>query len=128
MVPARTYFRACGHYHRPGGLNGRVRNGNACGPPGLTAGERPGRWSEPRLPGLRLSRDGYQDGRQQFRGVGGPCPGEALRSRSTPLAGEGESGIKVVKRSPVSTGRLRLLPVLHRRPIDLVVFQGAHDP
>jgi hypothetical protein len=29
-IPAMTYFRACGHYHRPRELNGRVRNGNVC--------------------------------------------------------------------------------------------------
>lgn len=33
--------------------------------------------------------------------------------------------IKVVKLLSVSTGRLRRLPALHRRPIDLVVYQGT---
>src|SRR5271154_7098703 len=27
------------HYHRPGGLNGRVRNGNGCGPASMVAGK-----------------------------------------------------------------------------------------
>ena len=27
------------HYHGPGGLNGRVRNGNGCGPAGMVAGK-----------------------------------------------------------------------------------------
>jgi hypothetical protein len=36
-----------------------------------------------------------------------------------------EPRIKVVKRSPVSTGQLKRLLALHRRPINLVVFQGA---
>ena len=30
-IPAVTYFRTCGHYHRPQELNCRVRNGNECG-------------------------------------------------------------------------------------------------
>ena len=34
-----------------------------------------------------------------------------------------EGEIKAVKRSAVSTGRLRQLPAVHVRPIDLVVFQ-----
>jgi hypothetical protein len=39
-----------------------------------------------------------------------------------------EAKIKVVKHSPVSTGQLRLLPALHIRPINLVVYQGASGP
>jgi hypothetical protein len=31
----------------------------------------------------------------------------------------------MVKRLPVSTGRLKRLLVLHHRPINLVVFKGA---
>ena len=27
-------------YHRPRGLNGRVRDGNGCGPPGMVTGKR----------------------------------------------------------------------------------------
>ena len=38
--PAITYFRTVGHYHRPGKLNGRVRNGNACDLPGMVTGIR----------------------------------------------------------------------------------------
>ncbi len=30
------------HYHRPGGLNGRVRNGNGCGPASMVAGKAAG--------------------------------------------------------------------------------------
>ena len=33
------------HYHRPGGLNGRVRKGNGCGPASMVAGKPPGRRS-----------------------------------------------------------------------------------
>ena len=32
-----------GHYHGPDGLNGRVRNGNGCGPAGMVAGKPTGR-------------------------------------------------------------------------------------
>ena len=39
----------------------------------------------------------------------------------------GEQRIIVVKRSAVSTGRLRRLRALHLRPIDLVVFQEPSD-
>ena len=37
-----TDFRATRHYHGPGGLNGRVRNGNGCDPASIVAGSRPG--------------------------------------------------------------------------------------
>ena len=33
------------HYHGPGGLNGRVRNGNGCDPASMVAGNSPGRRS-----------------------------------------------------------------------------------
>jgi hypothetical protein len=38
MIPAITYFRTCGHYHRPEELNDRVRNGNECDLPGKVTG------------------------------------------------------------------------------------------
>lgn len=38
-----------------------------------------------------------------------------------------ERRMDAVKRSAVSTGRLRRLPALHPRPIDLVVFQEPVD-
>ena len=37
-----TDFRAGGHYHGPDGLNGRVRDGNGCGPASIVAGEPDG--------------------------------------------------------------------------------------
>src|SRR5262249_40133080 len=37
--PAITYSRVGRHYHRPGMLNGRVRNGNGWGHPGLLTGK-----------------------------------------------------------------------------------------
>ena len=49
----------CSHYHRPWLLNGRVRNGNGCGQPGMVTGKSPdarlaavrrtARFCEPRL-------------------------------------------------------------------------------
>ena len=39
-----------------------------------------------------------------------------------------EGGIKAVKRLAVSTGRLKQLPAVHARPIDLVVFQEPSSP
>ena len=38
--PARTYFPDVGQYHWPQGLNGRVRDGIGCGPPGMSTGQR----------------------------------------------------------------------------------------
>jgi hypothetical protein len=38
--PARTYFPDFGQYHRPRGLNGRVRNGIGCDPPGMCTGQK----------------------------------------------------------------------------------------
>ena len=38
-----TYFRACGHYHRPRELNDRVRNGNECDLAGVVTGKSAGR-------------------------------------------------------------------------------------
>ena len=89
------------HYHRPRTLNGRVRNGNGCGRPGLLTGK------------VR----GYQQVAVEVaRSPQGP--GEKDRSSAGP-----ESGIGAAKRSAVSTGQLKRLPALHTRPIDLVVFQ-----
>ena len=42
ISPARTYFPDFGQYHRPRGLNGRVRNGIGCGPPGMGTGQEEG--------------------------------------------------------------------------------------
>ena len=39
MIPAMTYFRTGGYYHRPYELNGRVRNGNVCFLTGIVTGK-----------------------------------------------------------------------------------------
>src|SRR5262249_29466181 len=45
-IPAITYSRVKGHYHRPWMLNGRVRNGNGCDHPGKLTEKvaSPGEW------------------------------------------------------------------------------------
>ncbi len=98
------------HYHRPGGLNGRVRNGNGCGPSGMVTGK-------------------LLDSVGRFCWLVG-----AVRSWCARLGGFGRLGCEcsppgglgaaVVKRLAVSTGQLRRLPAVHLRPINLVVFQG----
>jgi hypothetical protein len=74
------------HYHGPGGLNGRVRNGNGCDPASMFAGKvSGGRWLKP--PGPRRVRRsvtcresasswgrGFLSERESFHG-GGPCFG-----------------------------------------------------
>ena len=47
-IPAITYFRTCGHYHRPCELNDRVRNGNECDLAGKVTGNSAKAWC-PRL-------------------------------------------------------------------------------
>ena len=42
------------HYHRPGGLNGRVRNGNGCGPAGMVAEEPTARRIQAVRPGVSV--------------------------------------------------------------------------
>ena len=37
-IPGDNLLSRCTHYHRPWMLNGRVRNGNGCGHPGMVAG------------------------------------------------------------------------------------------
>ena len=125
------------HYHRPGGLNGRVRNGNGCGPASMVAGKAPSRRSGRlgTIPGLCRTRKHALDIRMS---------GEQLHVRSLcqrPLNRTnlprrwlalprvfGHEG-KAAPRSgwssclAVRTGRLKRSPAVHARPIDLVVFQ-----
>src|SRR6185312_14406593 len=59
------------HYHGPGGLNGRVRNGNGCGPAGMVAGKAGGG------PSGHAARGGSGGGRAgvgRLRGGGGTAP------------------------------------------------------
>ena len=56
-------------------------------------------------------------------GAGSPFAGADSPSDRRAEARRTEKRINAVKRSAVSTGQLRRLPVLHTRPIYLVVFQ-----
>src|SRR6266508_356427 len=102
-----TDSRAGRHYHGPPVLNGRVRNGNGCGHRGMVAGK-----SRPRGgPWVGITK-GSGKGCAPAR-----APGRAPRGLGP------EKGVNAVKRSAVSTGRLRRSPAVHVRPMYLVVFQ-----
>src|SRR5262249_53555732 len=95
-------------------LNGRVRNGNGCGHPGLLTGKSPG------------------TGPGTTAGAVPLCQLVAVRLLLHEPARVGrtrtEQGINAVKRSAVSTGQLRPLLALHTRPIDPVVFREPSPP
>ena len=110
------------HYHGPGGLNGRVRNGNGCDPASMVAGKSPGR---------RSGRAGRQFGGSVTRERVAISP---LIHRSEPYVITVRSLVaaRVMRAasrsgwsscSAVRTGRLRRSLAVHARPIDLVVFQ-----
>src|SRR5690242_13655176 len=92
-------------------LNGRVRNGNGCGHPGVLTGKSPGRR-------VGARRRVYQ---QVAVKVGSLREPRQVGPRGRACAAE--ERINAVKRLAVSTGQLRRLPALHTRPIDLVVYQ-----
>lgn len=101
--PGNDLLSPAKDYHRPWMLNGRVRNGNGCGHPGM-------------LTGSFLK---YQDGSGRVAVVisaGRPKSEVALGAKKR---------INAAKRSTVSTGQLRRLLALHTRPINLVVFQES---
>ena len=52
MIPAMTYFRAVGHYHRLYELNGRVRNGNVWNLIDIVTGKLQTRQRKPAALGL----------------------------------------------------------------------------
>ena len=116
----------CAHYHRPGMLNGRVRNGNGCLHPGKLTGKFLERLALRLQQSIsadgckrRADRSKYQQGSKKrcslSRLPGRPDPGTGARPS--------EQRINAAKRLAVSTGQLRPLLALHLRPIDLVVFQ-----
>ena len=135
--PAITYFRTFGHYHRPRLLNGRVRNGNACFQPGMVTG----RTRSPEEPNDRIGRLPKRSRRKQsvwqcdidltLRRAG-LFVSLRQRNRHGKTGAVSKSAIadigdetEMVKRLPISTGPLRMLPSLHFPPINLVVFEGA---
>src|SRR5690606_7223254 len=80
-----------------GGLNGRVRNGNGCGPSARRTGKR-----ENLCLGASLHLES--------------CTGQVyvlMVARSSPR--------------PISTGWLRTLLSLHLRPIHLVIYKGSYS-
>src|SRR5579884_3276531 len=97
-IPGDDRLSRLTHYHGPRMLNGRVRDGNGCGHPGVLTGS------------LSCTKKAAARGvtSARARGPGAKAPGR---------------GVNAVKRSAVSTGQLRPLLALHPRPIDLVVFQ-----
>jgi hypothetical protein len=102
QIPGDNRLSGLRHYHGPRRLNGRVRDGNGCGPPGLVTGKLPEYQQVAVRVALCLSLG---------TGATGSIPGPSAE-RS-----------KAAKRSAVSTGQLRPLRAVHTRPIDLVVFQ-----
>ena len=124
--PAITYFRTFGHYHRPRLLNGSVRNGNACFQPGMvtgktrrTAGPHSSSW--PRRRSLVRGAGVWQCSIDRHdRCAGRLVPSEVRRA-------DFGDRTEMVKRSPISTGPLRVSPPLHFPPINLVVYEGARS-
>ena len=119
------------HYHGPGGLNGRVRDGNGCDPAGMVA-ENPGAGRSGPAPAdaAMVGHDESVVPRTPFGLVWARPTFDPLRigeavcwppERSGRVAAGGRSGWSSC--SAVRTGRLRRSPAVHARPIDLVVFQ-----
>ena len=108
-----TYSRTSRHCHRPRMLNGRVRNGNGCGHPGLLTGKSPLQIADCRFDGLLLP---ICNPKSAFCNR---CFGSGKSRLPDPMGGR----VGAAKRLAVSTGRLKRLPAVHVRPIDLVVFQ-----
>ena len=93
------------HYHRPRVLNGRVRDGNGCGHPGMVTGKS------------------CVDSIGQSASVTIGRDNVASKSSALRRVTRVEGGDNAAKRSAVSTGQLSALPHLHARPIDLVVYR-----
>ncbi len=132
--PGDDRLSRLGHYHGPGGLDGRVRNGNGYGSARMVAGKAAGgcvatpaaAWVfRGRL--IRVcSRAGSSLPMSLCRGVGSTvCVVQAAiptAARGAPRFVRG-GGSGWSSRLAVRTGRLRRSPAVHVRPIDLVVFQ-----
>src|SRR5262245_14493549 len=98
-------------------LNGRVRDGNGCGHPGVRTGKGRGPAAGPKPAAARcIERVAVRAG--LCVSALGVSPGGGGASPS-PFGPGG--GVKAAKRSAVSTGRLRRSPAVHLRPIDPVV-------
>ena len=138
------------HYHGPGGLNGRVRNGNGCDPAGMVAGKPAGGLSghagrdsavaghkhKPFTPHRKSwhVRKNQNQPSVIWHLPSGIChlpvviriesvrpPDRSGRRSCSGTTAESRSGWSSCL--AVRTGRLRRSPAVHARPIDLVVFQ-----
>ena len=135
------------HYHGPGGLNGRVRNGNGCDPAGMVAGKPAGGLSG------HAGRDSAVVGHRHMVFTLHQRKWHVRKNQNQPFViwhfhchlpvviriesvrppdrsgwrscycttAESRSGWSSCL--AVRTGRLRRSPAVHARPIDLVVFQ-----
>ena len=109
--PGNDLLSPAKDYHRPRTLNGRVRDGNGCIRPGMVTGSFL-RCIQQVVASMRIRTSLLNLPPEPF--VSGPDSCIAVKS---------EERVNAAKRSAVSIGQLRRSPVLHLRPIDLVVFQ-----
>ena len=105
--PAPTYSLGVSQYHRPSLLNDCVRNGNRCSQTGIGTGMN--------FSGSAVASESQVPKHMSLE----------RRSRwpSTATAGWTANKCSQVNR-PISTGELSASLRLHRRPINLVVYQG----
>ena len=94
-----------GHYHGPGGLNGRVRDGNGCGPASIVAGESAGGRSghAGRVVSDRRSVGHAGGPGREVRVGGGGC----AISRRTRVAGCGDTSGRLVGHAGVRASASR---------------------
>ena len=110
-------------YHRPRGLNDRVRDGNGCGPAGMATGKGAGRGCS--TPPGPCSSSRAND---SVRIVNEVCRRwvRDLCRRAAPFSGRGRRwSVNVAKLSTVSTGNLKASRPVQLRPINRVVYPGS---
>ena len=79
---AMTYSRGCIHYHRPRGLNCRVRKGNGCFQPGMGTGRRLDRGAL-RVATHPIDKEGWWNESSRIEGCRAACRVKMRSSRST---------------------------------------------
>ena len=113
--------RAVAQYHRRGGLNCRVRDGNGCFPAAMTTRKVLGDrfWNRGRRnePGVGIRQSDPMDANS--RSIPAPVP-PAGSILPPPPCGAGRMDGQADRL--FSTGPLSTLPCLHARPINVVVF------
>ena len=105
-----------GHYHGPGGLNGRVRNGNGCGPAGMVAGKPPGRRSG------RAGRGRSRWSRSRRRGVSPAGASRVVGSSGRGVAWQVVPGVSTARDAPGSIAR-EVVTAFRRRETFLVTHR-----